>query len=327
MNRPILAIIGAGQIGRRHLQALKRLNRSARLFVVDPNPSSLTLAKKQYKETPKTHVKHDIYYLNDLGDLPDNIDVAIIATTSDVRKTIVLHLLETSHVDCMILEKVVFQDEESFVEINDRLQSEGVMCWVNCPLRTLETFEKAKEELRTSTPVHYRLVGSDWNLASNAIHHLDLFSYLTDERVVDLSQSRLNNAIQLSKRKGFYEVTGTLEGLGENGSTFKVTSQDKSGNPFILHVSNSDVHLVLNFTQQEGWVAHKKTNWLWKPFPCDIVLQSNLTHLYVEDILNFNRCKLPTYQESWQQHLPLLKVLSAKFKKAGLTSGKECPIS
>ena len=45
--RPHIAIIGAGQIGSRHLQGLTKIKQSINITVIDPNPAALKMAKKR----------------------------------------------------------------------------------------------------------------------------------------------------------------------------------------------------------------------------------------------------------------------------------------
>ena len=44
------AIIGAGQIGSRHLQALAQLNSPARIELVDSDPKALAMSEKRFLE-------------------------------------------------------------------------------------------------------------------------------------------------------------------------------------------------------------------------------------------------------------------------------------
>jgi ubiquinone/menaquinone biosynthesis C-methylase UbiE len=44
-----IAVVGAGQIGSRHLQALSLIDREARLQIVDPSSQSLATAKERFE--------------------------------------------------------------------------------------------------------------------------------------------------------------------------------------------------------------------------------------------------------------------------------------
>ena len=50
-----IAAIGAGQIGSRHIQALKKIDRKILISVIGPNLCALELAKKIHDETSPKH--------------------------------------------------------------------------------------------------------------------------------------------------------------------------------------------------------------------------------------------------------------------------------
>ena len=45
-----IAVIGAGEVGSRHLQALALLKRPVKIFVVDPSNESLRIAKERFQQ-------------------------------------------------------------------------------------------------------------------------------------------------------------------------------------------------------------------------------------------------------------------------------------
>ena len=45
-----IAVIGAGQLGSRHLQGLKLSKLKSDIWVVDNNPNSLQIAQQRYEE-------------------------------------------------------------------------------------------------------------------------------------------------------------------------------------------------------------------------------------------------------------------------------------
>src|SRR5687768_2793670 len=97
-----IAIIGAGQIGSRHLQALAMLdNTRYRLYVVDVMHESLKVAQQRFDEVRKS--EFDILFVQQISELPSNIEVAIVATSSAIRKEISEELLQTKQVKYLVL--------------------------------------------------------------------------------------------------------------------------------------------------------------------------------------------------------------------------------
>ena len=64
MNKPYfrLLIIGAGQLGSRHLQGLSKINNDIEIAVVDPNRDALELAHNRYEEMPSNSHIHSVDY-------------------------------------------------------------------------------------------------------------------------------------------------------------------------------------------------------------------------------------------------------------------------
>ena len=81
-----IAIIGAGQIGSRHLQALSQLNRITDIQIVDPNYKSLERARERFLQVQESKYVQKVEYLNNIKDLSNNLELVIVATNSDVRK-------------------------------------------------------------------------------------------------------------------------------------------------------------------------------------------------------------------------------------------------
>ena len=112
-----IVIIGAGQIGSRHLQALSLIDRDITVSVFDPNKESLELAKKRFEELPENKFVRSVSYFEALDGLNDDIDVAIIATNADIRRQVIEQLLQKVRVRFFILEKMAFQSVEDFENI------------------------------------------------------------------------------------------------------------------------------------------------------------------------------------------------------------------
>ena len=87
-----LAIIGAGQLGSRHLQGLAQINFEASIEVVDPNKTSLEIAKQRFKECPDNQNIISASYFQTLSSLSYDVDIAIIATGSKFRFQVLKNL-------------------------------------------------------------------------------------------------------------------------------------------------------------------------------------------------------------------------------------------
>ena len=79
-------IIGAGQLGSRHLQGLLKFDKEQIIYVLDTSVSSLDIAKERASEVES---KHTIRYLTNWDSIPSELDLVIVATGASVRSKVV----------------------------------------------------------------------------------------------------------------------------------------------------------------------------------------------------------------------------------------------
>src|SRR3989344_2483398 len=154
-----IIIIGAGQIGSRHLQALKKVAIPLAITVVDPNPKSLKTAEGRYAAMPMGKLHHKIEYLTEIPQNRGSIDLAIIATCSDVRAKITTELLKSARIKYLILEKILFNKKSDYRIVGELLRKHKTRAWVNIPLRVMPTYIKAREYFKNQK-ISYILTGS-----------------------------------------------------------------------------------------------------------------------------------------------------------------------
>tara|TARA_B100001250_G_scaffold400535_1_gene411197 strand:- start:313 stop:609 length:297 start_codon:yes stop_codon:yes gene_type:complete len=93
-----IAVIGAGNIGCRHLQALAKLKGDYIIFTIDPSLDALKSAFNMYNEV-KTDNSPDLYRFENIIELPQELFVVIVATNSKQRYSVT---------ELIILKKIKF---------------------------------------------------------------------------------------------------------------------------------------------------------------------------------------------------------------------------
>ena len=320
-----LAVIGAGQIGRRHLEALAKIDFPAQIQVVDPSPASLETAKRQCLHVLERnrHITKVEYFTN-MAALDADLDVVIVATLSNIRKRVVETLIEQKNVRYLLLEKVVFQHPEHFGQISRLLKEHHIKAWVNCPLRMYAFYHELKSKLKGSKQIVYHVSSSDLGIGCNAIHHLDIVSFLTDDCDWQIDTSMLDKQVLSSKRPGFMEFTGTFIGKLPSGSTMTVTSYPRAGVPKTTHIDSDNVKCTVQV--DKAWLS-ESPHWSWSDIPFSRLLQSELTHVAVRQIVMTGSCQLTTFDESRKLHIPLLRALNGHLQKVNAWEGEACPIT
>ena len=76
-----ILLVGCGEMGSRHLQALAKIELPVKIWVVDPNSDSLKTGKKRFDEIPNNTNIHSIKFEPYLPYDLNEIDLCIISTT------------------------------------------------------------------------------------------------------------------------------------------------------------------------------------------------------------------------------------------------------
>lgn len=176
-----IAVIGAGQLGSRHLQGLKLSKLKSDIWVVDNNPNSLQIAQQRYEEG-EVNSNQTIYYIQLIDQLPAELDLVVIATSSKPRLTILKSLLAKVKVVNIILEKFLFTGLADYDEAAQLLQINHVNAWVNCPRRLFGFYAEIDSMIDKQKPLVMEYADSNWGLCCNSIHMIDIFMMLSGEK-------------------------------------------------------------------------------------------------------------------------------------------------
>lgn len=321
-----IVLIGAGQLGSRHLQGLAKSDLEISIEVVEPFEGSRNTAKERFEEIPSNEKILKIDFLENISQLSENLDLVIVATNADVRYKVVKELLENKKVKNLVLEKVLFQRTSEYKEIEELLSKINTKCWVNHTRRMFPFYKNLKKELIGSKNINFSVSGGAWGLGCNGLHFLDCFSYLADEQKIELDTTFLNKKLYETKREGFKEVNGLISGkLG--ACTFSISCLAQTTAPIQFNIS-SDI-LSITIDEANGWnrMANKEFNWKQDTREEKIIyFQSELTNILLNDIFNDN-CSLPTYSEAMNLHINYLTMLIEHINSFSQTKYDYCPIT
>lgn len=309
MRAKNIIIIGAGQLGSRHLQALKKVKLPLNIQVVDPSGKSLEIARTRYNEIKSKNYKHEVIYSTIIDNSKKTFDIAIIATNSDVRYEVIKDVTSKHEAKNIILEKLLFQKREDYQNAEKLFEKKQCRVWVDCSMRTMPFFSGLKKKFRKEK-IMYQATGSLFGLATNSIHLIDHMIYLTECRNFSVETGLLDSTVIASKRKGFLELTGTLIVKFSNGSIGVFTSFSEGNLPLSIDITSRNRHCFLRRAEKLALVGKMRGgNWNWQKENADLPLQSEMTTKLVEDMLLTDSCPLPTYTESSRTHLVLLDSL------------------
>jgi predicted dehydrogenase len=298
-------IIGAGQLGSRHLQGLLKFEKKQLIYVLDPSKNSLNISKERAQEVEN---KHKLIYRNNWDELPTEFDLVIVATGANVRSKIVSKLLIDFKVKNLILEKILFQDINSYSEISNLIKKTKTSTWVNHPRRMFNHYQEVKKIISQSEEkVSFQVYGGNWGLACNGLHFIDLFSFLSNSEVEHINFDGVEEVVD-SKRLNNIEFMGSIKGEFKNGSDFNISSINGSYADITVCVfAKSNRWIIQEGTAQKVIHLSIENNFNESITTFKNEFQSTLTTRIINDILTEEKTTLPTYDQASSSHIPFIK--------------------
>lgn len=321
-----IALIGAGQLGSRHLQGLAKSNLQISIEVVEPIENSRNIAKQRFEEVPHNNKIVDMVFFENISQLSTELDLVIVATNADVRFGVVKELLENKKVDNLVLEKVLFQKIDEYYKIESLLKATNTKCWINHPRRIFPFYKELKKILSTTSDIYFSISGGAWGLGCNGLHFLDCLQYLVNAEVASIDTQYLIKRLYETKRVGFKEINGLLAGR-ISGNLFTINCFAEEISPLQFNITSKDVNVLID--EENGWYRISKKSNAWKPeinIEKIVYLQSELTNVLLETIFQ-NECFLPTYKEAMTLHVKYLNVLLDHINSFCDTKYDFCPIT
>jgi len=323
MGKKIL-LIGAGGIGFRHFQALFNCEKEIEVYVVDVNDDALKKAQ-EYELSLNCNMK--VFYSKDFSNVPEYIDVAIIATSSRPRRDVFDSLVRNHTVFKIIFEKFLFPRKEDYKHVAEIISNKRIEAYVDCVARMYDFFNQIKAQISGCKYFVASIKGSNWGLACNAIHMLHLIAYLSESDTKKIACSgQLENKVYKSKRTGYIEFFGRIVGDFGNRVSFSIEC-NHAEDPFTYEFFTDKFYYYINENEQRySRIAMGKTNEVDTKearFP----YVSQITNLNVDRLLRGERALLPTYDESKPLHEALLNVFHECYEMVECKKMDLCPIT
>jgi hypothetical protein len=322
-----IIIIGAGQLGSRHLQGILKYTKvPLSIYVSDPSEAALQTSRERADEIEHPHT---LYFINNSSQFPSTAALAIVATNSNVREFVTRDLLEKTTLQYLDLEKVLFQEIAAYDRIQDCISKYPVKVFVNHPRRLTPSYiEVAAQIEATGGRSFFSIAGENWDLGCNALHMIDLFTFLSHSKLKSISTAGIDTVLLASKREGYVEFTGSLSGLMENNDAFSISSFPGVRGPLTVQVAtNGHRWLVqeggtktfLHFDGANNYAVSQ--NDFFQDF------QSNLTTQVLSSLLENDTCALPTYEEAAHSHKIFITALLEKYNTLTNLNELKCPIT
>ena len=312
-----ILILGLGNIGRRHLEAILKL-RDIRINLIDNNEISLNLSKEIIYQKNKFNL--DINFFNKITEITEKIDLCIIATNSMDRTELILKLINSFSIKYLIVEKVVFNKISDFDKIIKKLNYKKIKSWVNYSRRYDNQFKKIKNDINNIDKIYIEVNGGRWGLGSNSVHFIDLLFFFKNNFKLIVTDKKLHNRIYKSKRKGYYEFGGTIEIKSNKGDKIILKDNMKNNESLTLSISYSNKKYIFNYS--DGSLNYFKNKKIISSKKFKPIFQSNITNKIIQDIFKYKTCALASLKDSKNSHKVIVDYLSDHSNKLHNTKNK-----
>ena len=322
----VIAIIGAGELGSRHLQGMRLARSVQSVHVIDPSPKSLDVARKRWAEIAAEAPGIDVVFHSSLDGLPGAVDLAIVATNSDVRADVVRNLLDSGKTGALLLEKILFYELEEYDLIGKAIAEKSIPAWVNCHMRSRPFFKTIKNELAGKNDLRIDVSGIRWGMITAGIHFVDLLSFLSDESELKVDSFNLHGVYE-SKRKGFFDAYGKCYVSTASGAGLSMESAE--GDDLLMSLRISSGRKTWSLVDWDGPVPceFRNNGRLMHVNEVNIERHSSFTGLLVDEILETGSCDLPRYDFSAKEHVVFLSVFYSAYARFIGGSSGVCPVT
>ncbi|MQF96397.1 MAG: hypothetical protein FI731_12050 [SAR202 cluster bacterium] len=322
-------IVGCGELGSRHLQALATLPSVSQIEVLDPNPDSLELGKVRVQEVLGEGPGPEIRWITSLEEASEEGGLCVIATHAKGRCALLKLISERLGYSSFLLEKIADQSVSALEEAIDFCGKRNISSWVNCQTRVVPTYKRIKAILNGTGAIHFNAVGGMQFLATNGIHTADLFTYFDQCPSIDEEHARIDPVLHRSKRGiDIYDLTGTLYGHTSRGSSLSISCTESASPWGHFSISSSKYRCVVD--HQKEWMveAWPESDWEWQPVRFEgSLMVSRTTKEIAQQIFESGQCGLPTLEESLVSHRFILNGLLSHFRTLMGKPLKNCPVS
>ena len=322
-------VVGCGELGTRHLQAVAGLAEVGRIDIVDPREVAHTLGKQRLAEIGESPSGGRYAWHTSIDGVASGVDLCVVSTQSDVRVAVTEQVAARVGCRAFLLEKVAARSVGEYQRLLAMAAERGLSVWVNCKTRAYPIQKRIKARLVPGAPLVFTSTGGNHGLTNNGIHAVDLFVFFDDCDAIESNGASIDPDLQPSKRGAtVFDLAGTLRGRTANGSELMVSLCAGHAAPPLVTVTTPQYRWIIDDMTHDAWESDAASGWAWAPLAFDEDLRvSVMTRAFARDILRTGTCELPTLRECWPAHAFVLGELLPHFSERLHQPLDVCPIA
>lgn len=327
-NKRIL-LVGCGQLGSRHLQAISALEEVTEVIVVDPAKESILLGRKRIAEVQNGNPRIRYVWLESLNETIAPGELCIIATHSTKRPQLIKEVAELGYKN-FIIEKIVAQSVKEYEDLLGFSSEAALSIWVNCQCRTYQINRYIKSKIKPDESLSMANIGGNQGLASAGIHYADLFLFFDGSKELKTLTVSVDPILHTTRRsKDLYDLSGILAARSERGSTLLISyAQTNMGPDYMSIMSPSYKCIIDQYSKLTAYESSIDTQWSWKQVPIEEEYYiSKSEGKIISDVLKKGSCDLPTLEQSFPAHKFILEALLPSFNRLLKKNTDHCPVT
>jgi predicted dehydrogenase len=324
-----ILLVGCGQLGSRHLQAIASLQEVREVHVVDVNPQALELGRTRLKEISDLNPEITFRWSTEFTPDSRQGDLCIIPTQARGRSALMKKIVTECRYNHFLVEKIVTQSMEEYQDLLNFVQENQLSVWVNCKSRAYGIHKYIKSRLNPDDRITFQAAGGNHGLANNGIHEVDLFVFHDGAKKIERLGSRIHPSLLPSKRgSDLFDLSGTLWGCSDKGSMLTITFAPEHVSPDHISIVSAHSRFIVDHFQQFAYESYADENWQWRRIPVnENWTVSHMTKTFVRDILSKGCCDLPSLADCFAAHEFILQELQPQFNRLLNQNNSFCPVT
>ncbi|MFN0116725.1 MAG: Gfo/Idh/MocA family oxidoreductase [Elusimicrobiota bacterium] len=328
-SKSSVLVIGSGELGSRHLQAICQIPYLERIDVLDQRIEALNVARSRVESISNRNKFIEYQWIQDISKISSQYDLIVVATQATERVQIIKELIAKNISRKFFIEKVVAQSTSEYESLLSVCEKNNIKIWVNLKSRLHPSHLRVKQKLNSEEKIVFHVLGGNHGLGNNGVHVADLFIYFSNQKKINLQKESIDLILHRSKRSNeIFDLSGELYGNTDKGDSFFLSFQKDNLAFPLFYISSASYRAIVDDSNKWMLEATEAGKWKWEPYNIDKnIMVSELSTVIVSDILTKQQCSLPLLDEAYGSHQFILDALHPTFKKLIKNDLELCPIT
>jgi predicted dehydrogenase len=302
-----IAIIGLGNIGKRHLQAVSRLDFFEEINCYDIMEISLnSVSDFCEKNMIKTEKIKLVFQFDDLLKKISQNTIVIVATIAKGRYGVLKTIIDRNPL-AVIAEKPLCQNIMEYEDIVNYSKKNGTNIFINFSRHCYSAYQTINEYLNNEEfKVKHFVAFFSGGMACVGIHIIDLATWLLKGASFKLKYSKKEEVYE-TKRTGYSDFSGEmLLNINEESNCFFMAERKQM--PIMIDINTEKKQLRIFESADKMVVVNSDSDGI-NLSDYEIVNTSQITDKVIEDIMNKKKPQLPDIFESYLAHKILFEYM------------------